>query len=250
MAYPKEVAMEAQDVMSRPIFSITPADSLANAIHLMLQNHISGLPVIDAEGRLQGMLTEGDLLRRAETATQRHRPRWLTFLVGPGRLADEYVHTHGRKVSEIMTTDPVTVAEDTSLEDVVSLMEKHRIKRVPVMRGDKVMGIISRANLLYALASIARGAKLVSLDDRAIRNRLIAELEGQSWCPRSIDVIVRDGVVQLWGTITDERERQATIVAAENIPGVARVEDHLAWVDPMTGVVVESEGQMTYPLAS
>lgn len=243
--------MEAQDVMSRPVFSITPTDSLTNAIRLMLQNHISGLPVIDGEGRLQGMLTEGDLLRRAETATQRHRPRWLALLVGPGRLADEYVHTHGRKVSEIMTTDPVTVAEDTPLEDVVSLMEKHRIKRVPVMRGDKVMGIISRANLLYALASMARGAKPASFDDRAIRNRLIVELAGQSWAPTgSVDIIVRDGIVQLWGTITDERQRQATIVAAENISGVTRVEDHLAWVDPMTGVVVESDGQVTYPLAS
>ncbi|AMN45014.1 CBS domain-containing protein [Rhodoplanes sp. Z2-YC6860] len=242
--------METQDVMSRPVFSIAPTDSLDSAIRVMLHNHISGLPVVDAEGRLQGMLTEGDLLRRAETATQRQRPRWLAFLLGPGRLADDYVHAHGRKVGEIMTPDPVTVAEDTPLEHVVSLMEKHRIKRVPVMRGGKVMGIISRANLLYALASIAREAKPVKLDDRAIRNRLLAELEGQSWAPtRSIDVVVRDGIVQLWGTITDERERQATIVAAENIPGVKRIEDHLAWVDPMTGMVVESDGQATCPLA-
>jgi len=243
--------MEAQDVMSRPVFSITPTDSVTSAIRIMLQNHISGLPVIDAEGRLQGMLTEGDLLRRAETSTQRQRPRWLTFLVSAGRLADEYVRTHGRKVCEIMTLDPVTVAEDTPLEQVVSVMEKRRIKRVPVVRGEKVLGIISRANLLYALASIARQAKPVSLDDRAIRERLIAELEGQSWAPiRSLDVIVRDGVVELWGTITDERERQATIVAAENIPGVKRVEDHLAWIDPMTGIVIGGGGDVTYPLAS
>jgi len=243
--------MEAQDVMSRPVFSITPTDSLTSAIRIMLQNHISGLPVIDADGRLQGMLTEGDLLRRVETGTQRQRPRWISFLRGPGRLADEYVQTHARKVSEVMTPDPVTVAEDTPLEEVVSLMEKHRIKRVPVMRGGKVMGIISRANLLYALANIARDAKPVSLDDRAIRERLLAELERQSWAPTgSLDIMVRDGVVQLRGTITDERERQATVVAAENIPGVKRVEDHLAWVDPMTGIVVEGDGQVSYPLAS
>ena len=217
----------------------------------MLQNHISGLPVVDADGRLQGMLTEGDLLRRAELATQRQRTRWIAFLLGPGRLADEYVQTHGRKVSEIMTLDPVTVAEDTPLEQVVSVMEKRRIKRVPVVRGEKVLGIISRANLLYALASIARQAKHVSLDDRAIRERLLTELEGQSWAPtRSLDIIVRDGVVELWGTITDERERQATIVAAENIPGVKRVEDHLAWIDPMTGIVIGGGGDVTYPLAS
>ena len=240
--------MKAQDVMSRPVFSTTPTDSVTNAIRVMLQNHISGLPVIDAEGRLQGMITEGDFLRRAETATQRQRPRWIAFLAGPGRLADEYVHTHGRKVGEIMTPEPVTVAEETPLEEVVSLMEKRRIKRVPVMKGDKVVGIISRANLLYALAGLARQAKPVSLDDRAIRDRLYAELQGQSWAPTgSLDVIVHDGVVELWGTITDERERQATIVAAENIPGVKHVDDHLAWIEPMTGTVVEADGTVTYP---
>jgi predicted transcriptional regulator len=142
----------------------------------------------------------------------------------------------------------VTVMGDTSLEEVVSLMEKRRIKRVPVMKGDKVVGIISRANLLYALASLAREAKPASIDDRAIRERLYAELQGQSWAPTgSLDIIVRGGVVELWGTITDERERQATIVAAENIPGVKRVEDHLAWVEPMTGMVVEADGSVTYP---
>jgi CBS domain-containing protein len=246
-----EVAMKAQDVMSRPVFSITPTDSVTSAIRIMLQNHISGLPVIDAYGRLQGMVTEGDFLRRAETATQRQRPRWIAFFTSPGRLAAAYVHTHGRKVSEVMTLDPVTVSEDTPLEEVVSVMEKRRVKRVPVMRDDKVVGIISRANLLYALAGLSRNAKPTSLDDRAIRERLFAELQSQNWAPTgSLDVIVRDGVVELWGTITDERERQATIVAAENIPGVKRVDDHLAWVDPLSGMVVEADGTTTYPLAS
>src|SRR3954469_566891 len=119
MALPTEVAMKAQDVMSRPVFSVTSTDSVTTAIRVMLQNHISGLPVLDAHGRIQGMLTEGDFLRRAETATQRKRPRWIAFLAGPGRLADEYVHTHGRRVGEIMTPEPVTVAEDTPLEEVV-----------------------------------------------------------------------------------------------------------------------------------
>jgi CBS domain-containing protein len=243
--------MEAQDVMSSPVFSITPTESVTSAIRTMLQNHISGLPVIDAQGRLQGMITEGDLLRRAETGTQRQRPRWIAFLLGPGRLADEYVHTHGRQVSEIMTPDPVAVSEDTPLEAVVSLMEKRRVKRVPVIRDSKVVGIISRANLLHALVDLARQAKPVSLDDRAIRERLYAELQSQNWAPaNSLDVIVRDGVVELWGTIFDERERQAIIVAAENVPGVKEVEDHLAWADPMTGVVVEADGTVAAPLAS
>lgn len=243
--------MQAKDVMSRPVFFIAPTDSVSRAIRIMLQNHVSGLPVIDAHGRLQGVLTEGDLLRRAETGTQRQRPRWIAFFAGPGRLAEEYVRTHGRKVSEIMTPEPVTVTETTPLEEVVSVMEKRRIKRVPVVKDDKVVGIISRANLLHALAGLARGAKPMSLDDQTIRDRLLTELQGQSWAPTgSLNVIVRDGVVELWGVIGDERERQATVVAAENIPGVKRVDDHLTWIDPMSGMVVEADGSVTYPLAS
>jgi predicted transcriptional regulator len=183
------------------------------------------------------MLTEGDLLRRAETATQRRRPRWIEFFLGPGRLADEYVHSHGRKVNEIMTVDPVTVTEETPLEEVVTLMEKRRIKRVPVMRGDQVVGIVSRANLLHALAKLSGEAKPAKPDDRAIREQLVGELQKQKWAPMgSVDIIVRDGVVDLWGTITDERERQALIVAAENIPGVKAVKDHLTWLDTISGM--------------
>jgi CBS domain-containing protein len=238
MAPSKEAAMQAQDVMTQYVVSVGPSDTIARAVRVMLQNDISGLPVLDAAtGALLGMITEGDLLRRAETATQRRRPRWLEFFAGPGRLAEEYTHTHGRKVSEIMTHDPVTVTEETPLEDVVTLMEKRRIKRVPVVRGDKVVGIVSRANLLHALARLSGEAKPTSADDQTIRERLMAELREERWAPTgSIDVIVRDGVVDLWGSITDERERQALIVAAENIPGVKSVRDHVAWIDPTSGM--------------
>ena len=142
----------------------------------MLQEQISGLPVLDTAGRLVGVVTEGDFLRRTETATERKRPRWLEFLVGPGPLADEYVHTHGRKVSEIMSADPVTVEENTPLEEVVALMEKKRVKRIPVVRGDKVVGIVSRANLLHALARLAAEAAPTKATDTAIREQLQAEL--------------------------------------------------------------------------
>jgi CBS domain-containing protein len=223
--------------MTQHVISIGPDDTLAHAVRMMLQNDISGLPVLDATGTLLGMITEGDLLRRAETGTQYRRPRWLEFLVGPGRLADEYAHAHGRKVGEIMTHDPVTVTEETPLEEVVTLMEKRRIKRVPVIRAEKVVGIVSRANLLHALARLSGEAKPTSADDQTIRERLMAELGKERWAPiGAIDVIVRDRVVDLWGYVTDERERQALIVAAENIPGVKGVKDHIAWVDPMSGM--------------
>jgi CBS domain-containing protein len=232
-----EAAMKVQDVMTQHVIAVEPNDPVTKAVRSMLQNDISGLPVLDAEGLLVGMITEGDLLRRAETATQRKRPRWLEFFTGPGKLADEYVHTHGRKVREVMTADPVSVVEETPLEDVVTLMEKRRIKRVPVVRGVKVVGIVSRANLLHALARLSGEAKPASADDKVIRQSLLAELDHEKWAPvGAIEIIVRNGVVDLWGSITDERERQALIVAAENVPGVKAVKDHLAWIDTTTGM--------------
>ena len=231
--------MKVRDVMTSPVLSVEPDTAILEAVRIMLQRHISGLPVIDKDGHLVGMVTEGDFLRRAETGTQRRRPRWLEYLVGPGRLADEYTHSHGRKVSDVMTADPLTVTEETPLEQVVKLMEKRQIKRLPVVRDDKVVGIVSRANLVHALAGVAREVPAAAANDQAIRHQLIAELARQPWAPMAlIDFIVKDGVVELWGSVTDERARQAIIVAAENVPGVKAVNDNLAWVDPMSGMVM------------
>ena len=148
--------MKAKDVMTSPVVSVGPDDSVSEAARIMLQRHISGLPVIDKEGRLVGIVTEGDFLRRAETGTQRRRPRWLEYLLGPGRLADEYTRSHGRKVREVMTADPLTASDDTPLDEIVHTMEKRGIKRLPVLRGTEVVGIVSRANLVHALAGVAR----------------------------------------------------------------------------------------------
>jgi CBS domain-containing protein len=231
--------MKAKDVMTSPVVSVEPDASIWQAVRIMLQRHISGLPVIDQKGGLVGIVTEGDFLRRAETGTQRRRPRWLEYLIGPGRLADEYTRSHGRKVSEIMTADPLTITEDTPLDGIVRLMEKHQIKRLPVVRDQQVVGMVSRANLVHALASFACDIRPMSAGDQAIRDRILAELASQSWAPVAlVDVHVRDGVVELWGMITDERERKAIVVAAENAPGVKAVNDHLAWVDGLSGVVV------------
>lgn len=228
--------MQAQDVMTQYVISVGPDDPVSKAVREMLQNDISGLPVLDGEGRLVGMITEGDLLRRAETGTKRQRPRWLEFFVGSGQLADEFTRAHGRKVSEVMTDNPVSVTEEMPLEAVVTLMEGRRIKRIPVVRGAKVVGIVSRANLLHALARVAGEAKPVNTDDQTIRANLIAALGAERWAPAgALDIFVRDGVVDLWGPVTDERERRALIVAAENIPGVRAVTDHLAWIDPLSG---------------
>jgi len=231
--------MQVRDVMMRNVITVAADTSVTEAVRTMLQNQISGLPVVDAAGNLVGMVTEGDFLRRGELGTQRRRPRWLEFLVGPGRLAEDYAHACGRKVEEVMSGDPVTVAEDDSLETVVELMERRRIKRLPVLRDGKIVGIVSRANLMHALASLAREAETPAGGDAAIRERILAALENQSWAPR-VNVVVKNGVAELWGTIMDERERRACVIAAENVAGVTAVRDHLVWVEPMSGMAFPS----------
>jgi CBS domain-containing protein len=232
------IIMKASDVMTQQVVSVRPDASIDSAARLMLASRISGLPVIDERGDLVGIVTEGDFLRRVEAGTERKRPRWLELLLGPGRLAADYVHSHGRKIAEVMTRDPVSITEETPLDEVVRLMEKHRVKRLPVVQDGKVVGIVSRANLLHGLVSLApeTGERK---EDKAIRDGILSELEKQPWAPRAlINVVVKDGVVELWGTIFDQRQRDALIVAAENVAGVKRVRDNLVWVEPASGMAV------------
>ena len=232
--------MRAHQIMTRPVISVTPDTKVADAANTMLQKHISGLPVIDATGQLVGIVSEGDFIRRSEIGTQRKRGRFLKFILGPGKAAADFVHEHGSRVDEIMTTQPLTITEDTPLEEIVELMEKHNIKRLPVMRADKVVGIVSRSNLLQAVASLARDVPDPTADDDHIRNRVIDAIEKNDWCPFGLSVIVRDGIVHLSGVITEEHARKAAVVAAEGVTGVRKVHDHLCWVDTMSGMYLNS----------
>ena len=233
--------MNAADVMTHNILSVRPDATIAEAIRLMLDTRISGLPVIDQAGLLVGILTEGDLMRRGETGTERQRPRWLEILMGPGRLAGEYVRTHGRKVDGIMTRDVVSVTPDTPLKEVVELMERRRIKRMPVLDGDVLVGILSRADLLRALLGALEEKPAPTTSDEEIRERILGELAKAAWMPRDgLTITVENGVVDLNGVILDEKERGALRVAAENVPGVRAVEDHLVWVEPVSGTVIDA----------
>jgi CBS domain-containing protein len=240
--------MKAADVMTPDPICISPDASIMDAIRLMLERKFSGLPVVGARGSLVGIVTEGDLLRRTETGTQRKRPSWIEFLMGPGRLATEYVQTTGRKVNDVMTLDVRTVTEDAPLDEIVHLMERHQIKRVLVVRGRKLVGIVTRANLLHALASVATETKPGPASDTSIREQLYAELKSQPWAPVGlINIVVRNGVVHLSGTLLDERHRGAIRVAAERIAGVKAIEDHLVWVDPVSGMVMPAFEEVTTP---
>jgi len=231
--------MRVKDVMTANVICIGSDEPVLKAARLMLQNRISGLPVIDKDGELIGIVTEGDFLRRSELGTQRKRPRWLEFIVGPGKLAQEYTHSAGRKIEEIMTVDPQTISENETLEAVVKTMERRHVKRLPVTRGGRVVGIISRANLMHALASLTRDVAAPAASDAAIRDQILAAIGKQDWAPH-INVIVNAGVAELHGVITDDRERSGLIVAAENVPGVKQVRDHLVWVEPMSGMAFPS----------
>jgi CBS domain-containing protein len=231
--------MKAADLMTSFVVTVTPEATIEYAAQLMLQHRISGLPVTDSDGAVLGIVTESDLLRRAETGTDKRHARWVSLLIGPGRLAQEYVHTHGRKVAEVMTERVFTMTPETPLADLVALMETKHVKRVPVVDQGHLVGIVSRADVMAALVGLLSEKPAGSVTDTDIRNQILAEIDRQPWGPRgSVDVIVTNGVVVLKGTIPDERERAALCVAAENVPGVKAVHDRLVWVDTVSGIVI------------
>src|SRR6266702_1163094 len=242
--------MRAHQIMTRSVISVTPEATVLEAANVLLRSHISGLPVVNEAGKLVGIVSEGDFLRRSEIGTQRKRGRWLRFVLGAGQAATDFVQENGRRISEVMTRDPLTITEDTPLEEIVTLMQKNGVKRLPVLRGEKLVGLVSRANLLQAVASLAREIPDPTADDDHIRGRILEALVRNDWCPDGLSVVVRDGIVHLGGIISDERSRQASIACAENIAGVKKVHDHLCWVDPMSGLYFIAPGDEELAKAS
>ncbi|MER9436528.1 CBS domain-containing protein [Mesorhizobium sp. M0618] len=231
--------MQAKAIMTAPVVAIDPSASIAEAAGLMLSSKISGLPVIRSDGALVGIISEGDFLRRGELGTQRKRPRWLEFLVSPGKVADEYVHANGRRIEEVMSQDVITASPAASLAMVVELMTRHHVKRIPVVDAGKVVGIITRSDLLRTLLSVLPDAVPAAIDDEQIRQNIMTELATKKWAGKDlINVTVKNGVAKLRGAIFDERERQAVIVAAENVAGVKAVEDGLFCADPVSVLLV------------
>jgi CBS domain-containing protein len=220
--------------MTREVMTIRPDTLIAAAVAQMVAARVSGLPVLDGAGRLVGILTEGDLLRRFELGTARHRPGWLNFLRGPGPAAADYVRTRTLHVMDVMTSSPVSVPPDAPLEQVVGVMERARIKRVPVVSDDRVIGIISRGDLVRALSELLAALPVEARDDAAIRADIVSEIDGQGWSAMThVAVVVDHGRVRLEGLAQTEAVRTALRVAAERVPGVVAVENDVAIPDPM-----------------
>jgi CBS domain-containing protein len=226
--------MRAMDVMTTDVITVTPDMTVQALATLLAERGISGAPVVDASGNLVGIVSEGDLLHRAEIgAARRHRVRrrswWLDHYASD--VAREYIKDHGRTVQDVMSHDVATVTEDDDIADVAAVLEARRVKRVPVVRGTQVVGIISRANIVRAVgASKGAPARAGEDDDRSIRAHLLGELSGENWAQTvwPEDVIVRDGVVHFWFSEDEPRDkREAMRVAAESVGGVRGVVEHV-----------------------
>ena len=226
--------MNAKDVMTTEVVTVSPETTVQDLAKILSEKGISGAPVVDANQKLVGIVSEGDLLHRAETGTerrvQRRRSWWLESVAAEQELARDYVKAHGRTVADIMTREVITAEETTDLADLAMQLETRRIKRVPVVSGGKLVGIVSRANLVRALATTSSAPKIVAdTDDRTIREQLLAELRRQQWANIwAADIMVRDKVVHVWFSGDEsDAERQAVRVAAENVPGVRGFEAHI-----------------------
>jgi CBS domain-containing protein len=227
--------MKAFDVMQRQVIVATPDMSIEDAVHLMLAHRVSGLPVLDPAGSVVGILSEGDLLRRVELGTARTTSVWQSWLVGQGREARNYALSHARKVGEAMTASVIFVTPETPLSQVVSLMESHRIKRVPVLENGRLVGILTRSDLVRALERLLSKVDTQPAADAELRRRILDSLKAQRWTPNSLDVKVEHGVAELIGIVTDEAERKAARVLAETTPGIRGVIDHLLWIESLSG---------------
>jgi CBS domain-containing protein len=226
--------MQARDVMTTPVVTVRPDTRVEEIAQLLLERRISGVPVVDAAGTVVGLVTEGDLMRRPEIGTERQRGWWLRFFGDERARAEEYARAHGSRAEQVMTRNVVTVSDETSLAEIARLLEEHHIKRVPVVRGGKLVGIVSRANLLHGLATHADPTPPARpMDDRSIRDAVSRALERDGWTAHGrLNVIVKNGVVELWGLVDSEEARRAIRVATENVPGVAAVKDNLGSIRP------------------
>ena len=220
--------MKARDVMVAPVVTVKPYSTVKEVAKMLVDRRISAVPVVDDVGKLVGIISEGDLMHRSETGTERQYRWWIRLVEGDASLPADYIKAHGRKAADIMTQNVITAAPDTALDEVAITMEKNSIKRVPIVRDGQLVGIVSRANLVQALATMPKGLE-IPLSDSQIREKLLSHLKEQPWADTHLlNVTVTDGVVSLWGIASSETERKAIRVAAEATPGVRAVNDHLA----------------------
>lgn len=223
--------MQARDIMTTYVVTVAPDASVADIAATLVDNRISAVPVVDDQYRVIGIVSEGDLMRRSEIGTEPRHSWWLIAMTSTDKLAEEFAKTHGVKASEIMTANVTTVTEDASIGWIAELLETKKIKRVPVVRDEKLVGIVSRANLVRALTTLKEKViELPSIDDRKIHDALEEVLKKETWAATAqVNFVVAEGVVHLWGMVASGEQKKALVVLAENVSGVVSVQDHTAF---------------------
>jgi len=229
--------MKASDIMAPDVITVGPDSSIQDVAEILLAKRISGLPVVNAQGKLVGIVSEGDLLRRAEAGTEHTRSWWLKLLMGRETLAAEFVKEHARRVRDVMTRDVITASPDTPATEIAGILERNRIKRVPIVKDGKLVGIVSRANLVQALAGMRKEIALEKpVSDTELRDTLLSRLRAEPWAKTGlINVTVNSGAVDVWGIVDSEAEKQALRVAIEVTPGVRDVTNNV-FVRPIAAV--------------
>ncbi len=221
--------MEARDVMVSPVITVQPNSTVQEVARIFLERRISAVPVVDDHGQLVGIVSEGDLMHRSETGTERQHAWWLRPFIGLDALASEYIKAHGRKVADVMVSDVITADPETPLHEIAAMLEKNSIKRVPIVKAGRLVGIITRANLVQAMASAGKTLERRQSDEN-IRDQILKHLKAQPWAHTSlINVTVTDGAVDLWGMTTSKIEKEAVRVVAESIKGVRAVNNNLVY---------------------
>jgi CBS domain-containing protein len=221
--------MQAKDIMTTPVISVSDTSTVQEVAAILLDRRISAVPVVDSSGNVVGIVSEGDLMHRAEAGTGRHRSWWLSLFADKQTLAREFVKEHSRKASDVMTRNVITAAPEAELSAIATLLEKNRIKRVPIIENGRLVGIVSRANLLHAMAALHSESKAAAsvVSDSTIREAILARLKEEPWSPSWVNVTVQNGVVDIWGMASSEAEKEAARVAAEVTRGVVAVKDNI-----------------------
>ncbi|HEX7007509.1 MAG TPA: CBS domain-containing protein [Alphaproteobacteria bacterium] len=225
--------MRARDIMTTSVVTVSPETRVPDIARVLLERRISALPVVDGAGRVIGIVSEGDLMHRAENKTERRRSWWLDLISSADTLAEDYVKSHGLTAKDVMNAPVISATPDASLAELATLLERHGIKRVPILENGALVGIVSRADLLRGLIGGGADSAAETLDDAAIREALLRRIQDEPWAgTATLNVIVTDGVAELWGFVSSEAERRAFHVAAQSTPGVREVVDHLVYLPP------------------
>ena len=220
--------MNASDIMVSTVITVGPDATVQDVADLLVRNRISAVPVVGDNGELLGIVSEGDLINRPETKTAHRKAWWLDALASNETLAADYVKSHSRKVADVMTRNVITASPETSVAELAAILEKNSIKRVPIVKDRRIVGIVSRANLLQGLASLKDKTPKARADDSAIRDSVMQRLANERWArPALLSVTVQDGTVDLWGMVKSAAEKKAVLVLVEVTPGVRTVNDNL-----------------------